>query len=37
MQEAATNAIKTGRAAEVSSTVCEDGGGAVAMVEDKGV
>jgi signal transduction histidine kinase len=36
IREAANNAIKTGRAAEVSIDVYEDGGAVVAMVEDNG-
>ena len=36
IREAANNAIKTGRAGEVSSDVYEDGGAVVAMVEDNG-
>jgi signal transduction histidine kinase len=36
IREAANNAIKTGRAAEVSIDVYEDGGALVAMVEDNG-
>ena len=36
IREAANNAIKTGRAAEVSIDVYEDGGAVVALVEDNG-
>jgi signal transduction histidine kinase len=36
IREAANNAIKTGRAADVSIDVYEDGGAVVAMVEDNG-